>query len=111
MKWILFTGTWRLTNKEVETDVRNAVQEVLSRGDGIVTGGATGVDYFAMDEALKIDSNASRLKVIIPAFLEDYVFDYHKNWMLDPITMKNIDDLETLLRKIRNITIFVMMKK
>jgi hypothetical protein len=103
MKWILFTGTWRLTNKEVETDVRNAVQEVLSRGDGIVTGGATGVDYFAMDEALKIDSNASRLKVIIPAFLEDYVFDYHKNWMLDPITMKNIDDLETLLRKIRNV--------
>ncbi len=38
MKWILFTGTWRLTNSEVEHDVRAAAREVLSRGDGIVTG-------------------------------------------------------------------------
>ncbi len=39
MKWVIFTGTWRLTNKQVEEDVRHAVREVLSRGDGIVTGG------------------------------------------------------------------------
>lgn len=39
MKWILFTGTWRLTNKEVEHDVRKAVQEVIARGDGVLTGG------------------------------------------------------------------------
>lgn len=39
MKWILFTGTWRLTNQEVESDVREAAREVLARGDAIVTGG------------------------------------------------------------------------
>ena len=39
MKWIIFTGTWRLTNKEVEEDVRNAVRECISHGYGIVTGG------------------------------------------------------------------------
>lgn len=39
MKWILFTGTWRLTNQEVEDDVRKATREVISSGNGIVTGG------------------------------------------------------------------------
>ena len=39
MKWIIFTGTWRLTNDEVESDVRAAVREVLLAGNGIVTGG------------------------------------------------------------------------
>lgn len=39
MKWILFTGTWRLTNSEVEDDVRSSVRDVLASGDGIVTGG------------------------------------------------------------------------
>ena len=27
MKWVIFTGTWRLTNKQVEEDVRRAVRE------------------------------------------------------------------------------------
>jgi hypothetical protein len=39
MKWILFTGTWRLTDAEVEHDVRASAHEVIERGDGIVTGG------------------------------------------------------------------------
>ena len=39
MKWILFTGTWRLTNQEVEHDVRKATREVFLHGDGLVTGG------------------------------------------------------------------------
>ena len=42
MKWILFTGTWRLTNKEVEEDVRAAAREVIARGDGVLTGGRQG---------------------------------------------------------------------
>ncbi len=103
MKWILFTGTWRLTNTNVEDDVHTAVQEVISRGDGIVTGGATGVDYFAMDEALKICPNISQLKVIIPATLDSYIYDYHTNWCHDPITKETIDDLEKILKKIKEI--------
>ncbi len=101
MKWILFTGTWRLTNGEVENDVRAAAREVLARGDGIVTGGATGVDYFAMDEAMKLHPDASRLKVVIPAFLNDYIHDYRTNWCQAPVTPETIDDLENLLRKIK----------
>ncbi len=103
MQHILFTGTWRLTNQEVENDVREATREVLSRGDGIVTGGATGVDYFAMDEAMKLFPNASRLVVIIPTSLEEYRLDYETNWRTPPITQENIDDLIALLEKIKSV--------
>src|SRR5262249_27268627 len=102
MTWTLFTGTWRLTNKEVERGVRKAAREVLSRGDGIVTGGATGVDYFAMDEASKLDPSFGRLRVIIPAYLDDYIEDYRANWLHAPITGDDIDSLAALLRSIRS---------
>jgi hypothetical protein len=101
MKWILFTGTWKLTNQEVEQDVREAAREVLSRGDGVVTGGATGVDYFAMDEAMKLHPDASRLKVVIPAMFKSYVYDYHTNWTMSPITAETVNDLEKLLQRIK----------
>ncbi len=102
MKWILFTGTWKLTNHEVENDVREAAREVLSRGDGIVTGGATGVDYFAMDEAMKMFPDASRLKVIIPAMFKSYVYDYHTNWLMPPVTTESIYNLEKILQQIKD---------
>ncbi|MFZ2253315.1 MAG: hypothetical protein WAW13_04070 [Minisyncoccia bacterium] len=101
MKWILFTGTWRLTNGEVEEDVRQSAREVIERGDGVVTGGATGVDYFVMDEVMKLYPDASRLTVIIPAYLESYLHDYHTNWCREPITTEMIDDLERLLFRIK----------
>ena len=101
MKWILFTGTWKLDNQNIEDDVRRAVREVLTQGDGIVTGGATGVDYFAMDEAVKLYPDASRLRVIIPAVLKSYINDYHANWCVLPVTTKTINDLEKLLVMIK----------
>ena len=97
MNWILFTGTWRLTNVEVEADVRSAVRDVVGRGDGVLTGGATGVDYFAMDEALKLKPDGSHLKIIIPAHLKDYIIDYHIHWCKKPITTKDIDAVSSLL--------------
>jgi len=103
MKWILFTGTWRLTDETVEKDVRKAACEVISKGDGILTGGATGVDYFAIDEAFTLDQNCSHIKVIIPANLENYINDYYLNWQKKPVTKKDIDNLAFLLKKIKNI--------
>ena len=98
MKWIIFTGTWRLTNKEVENDVRQAAREVFERGDGIVTGGATGVDYFAMDEFLKLNPECTRIRIFIPARLQHFIEDYKKNWKQAPITEIDINNLEYLLK-------------
>ncbi len=100
MKWILFTGTWRLTNNDVENDVRAFARDVFSRGDGLVTGGATGVDYFAMDEFLKLDPPCSKMRIFIPAKLDHYINDYRKNWMHAPISEIDIDNLEKVLRAI-----------
>lgn len=102
MRWIIFTGTWRLTNSEVENDVRQAAREVYKNGDGIVTGGATGVDYFVMDEFLKHDPGATRMRVFIPARLKHFLEDYRKNWKHAPITDTHIDNLERVLRLIQS---------
>ncbi len=101
MRWTIFTGTWRLTSKEVENDVRLAARQVYEQGGGVVTGGATGVDYFAMDEFLKLNPDCTRIRIFIPARLEHFIFDYRKNWKLAPISDSDIDNLEYLLKIIR----------
>ncbi len=102
MKWIIFTGTWRLTTPQAEKDVREAVRTVFSCGNGIVTGGATGVDYFCMDEYFKLDPTCRNLRIFIPAKLDHYIKDYHKNWCHEPVTHEDIDKLHVLLLKIKN---------
>ena len=102
MKWIIFTGTWRLVNKEVENDVRRAARQVFYNGDGIVTGGATGVDYFVMDEFLKLDPTCTRIRIFIPAKLDHFIADYRKNWMHAPVTDIDIDNLEHILKLIKH---------
>jgi len=66
------------TSAEVEADVRKTVREVIERGDGIVTGGALNVDWFATDEALKVDPNAKHVKVCLPVTLERYAAHYRQ---------------------------------
>lgn len=78
MKWIAISGSWRKVNKQVEDDVRKAVREIIERGDGIVTGGALNIDYFATDEAMKVDSTANHIKVFLPTSLETYAKHYRK---------------------------------
>jgi hypothetical protein len=101
MKWIIFTGTWRLTNKEVEHDVRMYARKVFERGDGMVTGGATGVDFFAMDEWLKLNPECTKIRIFIPARLDHFIRDYRKNWKHDPVTDRDIDDIEYVLALIK----------
>lgn len=102
MRWIIFTGTWRLTNKEIENDVRLAARQVFERGDGICTGGATGVDYFAMDEFVKLNPECNRIRIFIPARLDHYIADYRKNWKHSPIDDNDINNLEHILKIIKN---------
>lgn len=101
MKWILFTGTWRLTNNQIEHDVRKSAREIFENGDGLVTGGATGVDYFAMDEFIKLNPDCTRVRIFIPARLEHYISDYRKNWKHAPISDAEIDNLESVLKIIK----------
>jgi hypothetical protein len=72
MKWIAIAGTWWKTNNEIEKTVRETVRSIIARGDGIISGGALGVDYIALDEALKHNPTAEQIKIFIPSSLELY---------------------------------------
>ena len=78
MKWFGITGSWRITSPQVEHDVRTTVEEILAAGSGIVTGGALNVDYFATDEALKLNPTATHIHVFLPTTLEIYFQHYRK---------------------------------
>ncbi len=86
---------------EVETDVRHSARRVFQEGNGLVTGGATGVDYFAMDEFLKLNPDCTRMRIFIPARLPHFIRDYRINWKHSPVDDADIDNLEYLLNIIK----------
>lgn len=90
-------------NKELEKDVRNAVRKIISRGDGIIAGGALNVDYIAVDEALKSDSTAKKIKIFLPATLEIFSAHYRRRAKEGVITEKRAKDLIAQLKRIREI--------
>ena len=76
MKWVGISGGWRRTNQKIEDDVRGIVREIMERGDGIVSGGALGIDSIALDEAMKCNPGADRIKIFLPATLDRYAKHY-----------------------------------
>ena len=75
---VAISGSWRNASVQVERDVRKTVAGAIERGDGIVTGGALGVDSIATDEVLKGDFRAEQLEVILPTNLQTYSAHYRK---------------------------------
>jgi uncharacterized phage-like protein YoqJ len=100
MKWFGISGSRLSTNEHIEKDVREFVREVINRGDGIVTGGALGVDYFATDEVLKLNPEANHIKVYIPATLEAYSAHYRRRAQDKVITE---EEAETLIKQLNKL--------
>ena len=38
IQWVGISGSWAITTKEIEKDVREVVRDVIKKGGGIVTG-------------------------------------------------------------------------
>lgn len=103
MKWIGISGGWRKINQEIEYEVRKVVREIIERGDGIVSGGALNVDFIALDEALKHDSKAERIKIFLPTTLEKYSEHYRKHASLKTITEEQAENLIYQLTRLKQI--------
>ena len=103
MKWIGISGGWRETNQKIENEVRNVVREIMQRGDGIVSGGALNVDYIVLDEALKHDSKAERIKIFLPTTLEKYAEHYRKHASLGTVTSEQAENLINQLMRLKQI--------
>ncbi|MCL1877120.1 hypothetical protein FWF74_03765 [Candidatus Saccharibacteria bacterium] len=78
MKWIAISGSWRLKSAELYEDLVRAIDKIVASGDGVVSGGALGVDYFATEKMLNAPNWRGRLKIIIPTPLEIYKRHYFK---------------------------------
>ncbi len=103
MKWVGISGSWRKTNKEIEEKIRAVVRDIFEAGNGMVSGGALGVDYTATEEALKLNPKADKIKIFIPTTFEKYSEHYRKHAKLGAITKKQAEDLIKQLKKIKNI--------
>ena len=103
MNWIAISGGWRKINPEIENKVRQTVRKIIERGDGIISGGALGVDFIALDEALKHDLKAERIKIFLPTTLRKYAQHYRKHAGWGTITSKQAEDLITQLARLKQI--------
>lgn len=102
MKWIGISGS-RDATRLAEDDVREAVRGIILCGDGIVTGGALGIDYFATDEALKLNPTATQIKIFLPVTLERYATHYRKRAQEGVITSEQAEMLITQLVRIKEV--------
>ncbi len=80
-------------NTQLEEDVRRTVRETMAPGGGIITGGALNVDYIAVDEALKHDPEAKRIKIFLPSSLDRYKKHYRKRANEKVITGRQAETL------------------
>ena len=101
MKWIAISGSWRNTNKKIERDVRSVIRKIIAEGNGIVAGGALGVDYFATDEAMKVDPFCKKIKIFLPAKLEIFAKHFFKRAKEGVITQKQAKDLINQLTRLK----------
>ena len=78
MKWYAISGSWRTTNDEVKRDIEKTVEKIIFDGDGIITGGALGVDYIATNVVLRKGNPRKQLKLYLPIKLEDLCKHFFK---------------------------------
>lgn len=108
MKWVGITGSWRKSCPELEHDLAREIRAELERGNGIVTGGALGVDYAATAIALDYAPDGSRLKVILPTTLEMYASHYRKRateGVITPAMAENLIAQLELVHKLNALTV------
>jgi hypothetical protein len=101
MKWVAIVGSWQHSAPTIEVDVRRVVQEIVLRGDGVIVGGAPGVDYIATDEYMKVDPTASRLKILLPSTLEKYALHYSRLIEEGEVIPEVGESLITQLQRVR----------
>ena len=98
MKWIAIAGGWRKTDSQIKEDILKVVDEVISAGNGVVSGGALGVDYIATERALELKG---KLKIIIPSTLEIYETHYLKRAEEGVITKEQAEALISQLKEVK----------
>jgi hypothetical protein len=101
MDWCAISGSWRVYNEQVISDVTDAVLQELTKGNGIITGGALGVDYIATQTVLCAGMERHQLKLFLPIPLERFCAHYHQRAMEGVITFDYAMAVTEQLRKVK----------
>ena len=110
MKWIAIAGSWRKTNAEIEALVRRTVRDIMERGDGIVSGGALGVDAIALNEAITCNPTAKRIRIFLPVTLETYAAHYRRRAQEGVITGKQAEMLIRQLTTLKEVNLQALIE-
>lgn len=102
MKWVGIVGARRIKYPQVESDVRGNVSRIFAAGNAIVSGGAPGVDFLAVDEALKHDLSGTRIRVILPSSLKTYREYFNGRIQHGFISQDKVDALMGQLREVKS---------
>ncbi|MFA7717531.1 MAG: hypothetical protein WC875_02355 [Candidatus Absconditabacterales bacterium] len=100
MKRYGISGSWRKTDEIVASDVKETVSNIIKSGDGIVTGGALGVDYIATEIVLTLGDPKTQLKIYLPISLDKFCSHYHKRAEEGVITKEQAEIITSQLKKV-----------
>lgn len=100
MKWFAISGSWRLINTRVEEDVILVVNNILSKGDGVITGGALGVDYVAAQTVIKRKA-FNQIKIYLPIKLDAFIKHMFNRASEGVIALKQAELIKKQLNTIR----------
>ncbi|MCH8519575.1 MAG: hypothetical protein LAT82_02365, partial [Nanoarchaeota archaeon] len=103
MKWYAISGSWRITTPRVQEDVEGVVREIILNGDGIVTGGALGVDYVATQIVLTQGNPKKQLKLYLPISLDNFCRHYKTRASQEVITQEQADMIISQLCRAREL--------
>ena len=103
MEWTLISGTWKTTDEAVLRTVRQVTRDTLAAGNGIITGGALGVDLAASEECLRRFPDGSRLRIVIPSPLRNYIDHYRQRAEEGVISDLQAEQLINVLEALRKV--------
>ncbi len=101
MKKVLISGSWRYEDAALEAQVRQVVRDIYSQNAGIISGGALGVDFWVLDEALQLDPQALRIQVFLPSTLSFYKKHYKQRAVEGVISTKQYKTLIAQLKQLK----------
>lgn len=103
MKWYAISGSWRTIDEKVKEDVEKIVKEIISNNNGILTGGALGVDYIATQTILDLGDPKKQIKLYLPIHLEKFCEHYLKRAEQEIITEEQAKRVIHQLKTVKKI--------
>ena len=96
--WIGVSGSWRMMDQNLINEATRIFRTIVSRGKGIITGGALGVgDYLATEIVLKEGNPHEQLRIILPVDRVTYTERYQKAVEENIITRSQADHISSQL--------------